>query len=90
MKRLTDFSEEDDILSSDHKDAPGNVAIGVTHVYPVTHTRSRFLGEPIGKNTVKKVLLLWIHDTLVLIRIRIRILLISSLTFKMPTKNKFF
>jgi hypothetical protein len=40
MKRLTDFAKEDDILSSDHEDTPGNVAIGVTHVYPVTHTSS--------------------------------------------------
>ncbi len=30
-----------------------------------------------------------IHDILVWIRMRIRILLFSSLTFKMPTKNKF-
>jgi hypothetical protein len=42
MKRLTDFSKEDDILSPDNEDATGNVAIGVTHVYPVTHTRSYF------------------------------------------------
>jgi hypothetical protein len=54
MKRLTDFSKEDDILSPDHEDAPGNVAIGVTHVYPVTHTRSHFTSDDaIGKITVK-------------------------------------
>ncbi len=89
MKRLTDFSEEDDILSSDHEDATGNVAIGVTHVYPVIHTRSYYLDETTGKNTVMKILMLWIHDTLVRIRIRIRIriLLFSSSTFKTAIKK---
>jgi hypothetical protein len=39
MKRLlTNFSKEDDILSPDDEDTPGNIAIGVTHVYPVTRT----------------------------------------------------
>jgi hypothetical protein len=55
MKRLTDFSKEDDILSSDHEDTPGNVAIGVTHVYPVTHTRSYGLDEAKRKNPIKKL-----------------------------------
>ncbi len=35
---LTDFAKEDDILSPDHEDCPWNIAVGVTHVYPVTHT----------------------------------------------------
>ncbi len=44
----------------------------------VTHFLARFLSG------------LWIRDVLVRIRILIRILLFSSVTFKMPTKNVFF